>query len=77
MIYVTISYNGQGVASSVTAVVTLPNGNTASGHVNTGSNGEALFGYVIPKVAGTYELTVTATAAGYSTGIGTTSFTVT
>ena len=66
-----------GVAASVTAVITLPNGGTASGQVNTGSNGKALFVYITPRVAGTCEVHVTASASGYTSGIGTTSFTVT
>jgi hypothetical protein len=66
-----------GVAASVTAIITLPNGQEPSGHVNTGSNGEALFGYIIPRVGGTYHVQVTASASGYTAGIGTTSFKVT
>jgi len=77
LIYVSVSYGGHGVAASVTAVITLPNGHKASGHVTTGSNGQAIFGYIIPRVAGTYKVRVTATASGYTTGVGTTSFTVT
>jgi len=43
--------------------------------MNTGSNGEALFGYTIPRIAGIYNVQITASATGYANGIGTTSFT--
>ena len=77
LISVSVTHNGQGVRATVKAVITLPNGNTASGQVTTGYNGKALFEYTIPNVLGVYQVKITATASGYSAGIGTTSFSVT
>lgn len=80
--YITVkvtSSTGSAVAgATVTVTVTDPNGGTATGTSTTDSNGFAHFKYRISPNAllGTYTVTSTASASGYNSGSGSTTFQV-
>lgn len=79
-ITVTVTSSGTAVAgASVTVTVTNPNGGVASGSGTTNSAGQVTFKYRISPNApvGTYTVDASASASGYTSGSGSTTFTVT
>lgn len=79
-ITVTVTANGSPVSgASITLTVTNPNGGTSQGSATTNSSGQATFKYRIGPNAplGTYMVNAQASAAGYTSGSGLTTFTVT
>jgi len=80
VITVTVTDGSSPVAgASVSLSITTPNGKTYSGNGTTDSNGQASFNYrTNPKKdgSGTFNVSATATLAGYTPGSGATTFTV-
>ena len=76
---VTTSTGSPVSGASVTVTVAAPNGGVASGTGTTGSNGVVNFDYYLgfSPPAGTYSVSATASAAGYNSGSGSTTFNVT
>jgi len=73
---ITNSATGKGVAATASAVVTAPNGAQSTGSLTTGSNGKGEFEILVMQ-HGTYSITITASASGYTSGSATAQFIVT
>lgn len=83
-VYITITVTNSATGTlvsgaSVTVTVTAPNGAVSTGSGTTNSNGSVTFKYRIsPNAAiGTYTVNASASATGYNSGTGSTTFTVT
>jgi len=70
------SATGKGVVTTATAVLTAPNGVQSTGSLTTSSSGKGEF-EIIALQEGTYIITITASASGYTSGSTTVQFIVT
>jgi len=73
---VTNSATGKGVSATASAVLTAPNGAQSTGSLKTGSNGKGEF-EILALQDGTYTMTITASASGYTSGSTTFQFILT